>query len=38
MLKNADIFREGDKWFMNIDEIEKKLGYKVRIVADTKGE
>lgn len=38
MLKKADIFREGDKWFMNIDFIEKKLGYKVRIVADTKGE
>ena len=38
MLKKSDIFREGDMWFMNIDEIEKKLGYKVRIVADTKGE
>lgn len=38
MLKNADIFREGDKWFMNIDFIEKKLGYKIRIIADTKGE
>ena len=38
MLKKADIFREGDEWFMNIDFIEKKLGYKIRIVADTKGE
>ena len=38
MLKNADIFREGDKWFMNIDFIEKKLEYKIGIVADTKGE
>ena len=38
MLKNADIFREGDEWFMNIDEIEKKLGYKAIIIADTKGE
>lgn len=38
MLKKANIFREGDKWFMNIDFIEKKLGYKVRIIADTKGE
>ena len=38
MLKKADIFREGDKWFMRLDEIEKKLGYKVRIVTDTKGE
>ena len=38
MLKKADIFREGDEWFMNIDFIEKKLGYKVGIIADTKGE
>ena len=38
MLKKADIFREGEEWFMNIDFIEKKLGYKVRIVTDTKGE
>lgn len=38
MLNKADIFREGDKWFMNIDFIEKKLGYKVIIVDDTKGE
>ena len=38
MLNKADIFREGDKWFINLDEIEKKLRYKVRIVADTKGE
>ena len=38
MLKKADIFSEGDEWFMNIDFIEKKLGYKIRIVADTKGE
>ena len=38
MLKKTDIFRDGEEWFMNIDEIEKKLGYKVRTVADTKGE
>ena len=38
MLKKADIFREGEEWFMNIDFIEKKLVYKVRIIADTKGE
>ena len=38
MLKNADIFHEGDKWFMNIDFIEKKLGFKIGIAADTKGE
>lgn len=76
MWKKADIFREGDKWFMHLeyeyedsrgkhlvilpkvdlpyptkcvpnvdfcnrmitDKIEKKLGYKARIVDDTKGE